>query len=81
LSDSDSSSDGKEENPVVSVIRQVLGIEPLDDEEVLFHSTIGGDFPNPSSPSADGGSRGNSLGFRGREKSKEMGKKERKQMI
>jgi hypothetical protein len=81
LSDSDSSSDGKEENSVASVIRQVLGTEPLEDEEVLFHLPVGRDIPNPSSPSEEGGSAVNSFGFRGKEKSKELGEKERKQMI
>ena len=81
LSDSDSASDGEEENPIDSVIRQVLGTEPLDDEEVFFHLPVGGDFSNPTSPSADGGSGGNSLGFRGKEKSTQLGEKERKQMI
>jgi hypothetical protein len=47
----------------------------------LFHSTVGEEFPNPSSLSADGGSGCNSLGFCGKEKSKVMGEKERKQMI
>jgi hypothetical protein len=63
LSDSDSSSDGEEENSVASVIRQVLGTEPLEDEEVLFHLPVGGDIPNPSSPSKEEGSAVNSLGF------------------
>ena len=81
ISDLDSASDGEEENPIDSVIRQVLGTEPLDDEEVFFHSPVGGHFSNPTSPSADGGSGGNSRGFRGKEKSTQLGEKERKQMI
>jgi hypothetical protein len=81
LSDSDSSSDGKEENLVASVIRPVLETEPLDEEENLFNLRVGGDISTPSSPGQEGGSGVNSLGFQRKEKSKELGKKERKQMI
>jgi hypothetical protein len=81
LSDLDSWSDGKEENPVASIIRQVLGTKPLDEEEILLYLPVGGDIPTPSSPGEEGRSRVNSLGFQGKEKSKELGKKERKQMI
>jgi hypothetical protein len=81
LLDSDSSSDGEEKNPVASVIRQVLGTQPLDEEEILFHLPVGGHIPTPRSLSKEEGFEVNSLGFQGKEKSKELGKSERKQMI